>query len=90
VALRLLLWPAGINVGIMFWHTKDYQTVKLTKTVTAEQVGKSRKRWAWRVRGRLHATRSLVLTYWPLGQHLVTTSLMSWLPTYCSGPMTCP
>jgi len=74
----------GIIVGIMFWHTKDYQTVKLTKTVDGGAGGEIKKKMGMgEIVGDFMRTRSLVLTYLAFaGNTFVTTSLMSWLPTY--------
>jgi MFS family permease len=74
----------GIIVGILFWRTKDYQTVKLTKTVSGESgAGTKKKMGVGEIVGDFVRTRSLVLTYLAFaGNTFVTTSLMSWLPTY--------
>ena len=74
----------GIIVGLIFLRIKDYRTVNLVKTRDSHsdtpQVQRMRPSDIIREFTR---TPSLVLTYLAFaGNTFVTTSLMSWLPTY--------
>jgi predicted MFS family arabinose efflux permease len=74
----------GIIVGLIFYRIKDYKTVNLTRT-DAESDAKdiSKKMQTKDIFFQFTKTRSLVLTYLAFAACLfVTTSLMSWLPTY--------
>lgn len=74
----------GIIVGLIFYRIKDYKTVNLTRTETTRSTqGIKKKMKAKDIFSEFTKTRSLVLTYLAFaGCTFVTTSLMSWLPTY--------
>jgi len=74
----------GLIVAILFFFVKDYKTVDLEKTVKSgdnesKKVKMSKKDVFWEF---MH-TPSLILTYIAFaGMTFVTTSLLTWLPTY--------
>ena len=74
----------GIIVGLIFYRIKDYKTVNLIRTEAASDAKNiSRKMQIKDIFFQFTKTRSLVLTYLAFAACLfVTTSLMSWLPTY--------
>ena len=74
----------GILLGLIFLRVKDYQTVDLVKTVGTEKItGMSRKMGFKDILREFTGTPSLLITYLAFaGNTFVTTSLMSWLPTY--------
>ncbi|HPJ93339.1 MAG TPA: MFS transporter [Deltaproteobacteria bacterium] len=74
----------GIFVGMIFYTIKDYKTVDLTKTErTNDSQDISKQMKLKDILFQFTRTRSLVLTYLAFAACLfVTTSLMSWLPTY--------
>jgi predicted MFS family arabinose efflux permease len=74
----------GLIAGAVFFKIKDYQTVNLTRkgNESLTQSG-TEKMKPGDILGEFTHTRSLVLTYLAFaGNTFVTTSLMSWLPTY--------
>ncbi|MBN2179296.1 MAG: MFS transporter [Deltaproteobacteria bacterium] len=73
----------GLIAGLVFFRIKDYKTVDLSKTIRgADSEDKKKMKMADIVR-EFTGTPSLILTYLAFAGNLfVTTSLMSWLPTY--------
>jgi MFS family permease len=74
----------GVIVGFIFFGIKDYQTVNLTKTDDDSPIQGDRKKMRpGDILKEFTRTRSLVFTYLAFaGNTFVTTSLMSWLPTF--------
>ncbi len=72
----------GLLIAILFFFVKDYQTVDLVKQDGADSNGKSKLEIKEIVQKFLKIP-SLVFTYLGFaGCVFVTTSLLSWLPTY--------
>ncbi|HWR68964.1 MAG TPA: MFS transporter, partial [Desulfomonilia bacterium] len=80
----------GVIAGLVFFRIKDYRTVDLLRTQDEETYRGTGEKMLFRdvLIGFLH-TPSLLLTYLAFaGNTFVTTSLMSWLPTFfhrCEG-----
>ncbi len=72
----------GLLVALLFFTVKDYQTVDLIKKGKKSEVVKAKMKRSDIAR-RFIRTPSLILTYLGFaGNVFVTTSLLSWLPTY--------
>ena len=73
----------GIIVALMFFRVKDYKTVKVLQTATAEnELSRGRKSYK-EVAADFIRTPSLILTYMGyVGNTFVTTAMITWLPTY--------
>lgn len=79
-AFGLVALP-GMVVALLFFWVRDYQTVKLVKTKPDKQEAKKMKTRDV-ARGFL-GTPSLLFTYFAFaGNTFVTTSMLTWLPTY--------
>jgi len=77
-AFGLVALP-GLIVAFLFFFTRDYKTVDLTKTVAARKV----KMTKWEIFMVFIKTPTLVLANLGFaGVIFVTTSLLTWLPTY--------
>ncbi|MEA3470716.1 MAG: MFS transporter [Thermodesulfobacteriota bacterium] len=83
---RYAFWAVaipGLIAGLIFFRIKDYKTVDLSRTVKSEDHEDKRKMKMGDIVKEFTGTPSLILTYLAFAGNLfVTTSLMSWLPTY--------
>ncbi|MBN2539392.1 MAG: MFS transporter [Deltaproteobacteria bacterium] len=74
----------GLITGLIFFKIRDYKTVDLSRTVvegSSKEIHKKMK--AIDIMREFTGAPSLILTYFAFAGNLfVTTSLMSWLPTY--------
>jgi MFS family permease len=74
----------GAIVALLFFWVKDYKTVELAKYADEQVEAKKKVRWA-EVAREILRSKSLVLTYLGFaGNAFVTTSLLTWLPSYFS------
>jgi hypothetical protein len=71
----------------MFFFVKDYKTVELVKTVD-EGKGATKKKMSFRdISGEFLKTPTLWFTYLGFAAVVfVTTSIITWLPTYFFAP----
>ncbi len=80
---RYAFWAVaipGLIAGFFFYRIRDYKTVNLTRTLAGDVRVSMR---AGDIVAEFMKTPSLILTYLAFAGNLfVTTSLMSWLPTY--------
>lgn len=74
----------GLLIALLFFFVKDYRTVALVKTRTADgREGSERRMTPSEIIHDFTRTPSLVLTFFAFaGNTFLTTALMSWLPSY--------
>jgi predicted MFS family arabinose efflux permease len=74
----------GLLIALLFFFVKDYRTVALVKTRTADgREGSERRMTPSEIIRDFTRTPSLVLTFFAFaGNTFLTTALMSWLPSY--------
>ncbi|HPQ43086.1 MAG TPA: MFS transporter [Syntrophales bacterium] len=74
----------GLVAGLIFFKIRDYKTIDLSRTVMEGSSTKAHTKMKARdIVMEFIGTPSLILTYFAFAGNLfVTTSLMSWLPTY--------
>jgi predicted MFS family arabinose efflux permease len=74
----------GLLIALLFFFVKDYRTVALVKTRTADgREGSERSMTPSEIIRDFTRTPSLVLTFFAFaGNTFLTTALMSWLPSY--------
>jgi len=81
-AFGLVALP-GMIIALLFLKVKDYKTVALTKTATADGVARQEKMRARDIARDFLRTKSLIFTYFAFaGNTFVTTALLVWLKTY--------
>jgi len=82
-AFGLVALP-GLIVAILFFFVKDYKTVDLTKTVSSNGAGPTKSKMkTGDIYKEFTSTPSLIFTYLGFACAVfVTSSLMTWLPTF--------
>jgi len=83
---RYAFWAVaipGLIAGLVFFRIRDYKTVDLSKAVKGDESEDRKKMKMGDIVREFTGTPSLIFTYIAFAGNLfVTTSLMSWLPTY--------
>ena len=82
-AFGLVAFP-GMIVAVLFFWIRDYQTVDLVRIKKEEKAEQKEEKMGTReIVYEILRTRSLLFTYFAFaGNTFVTTSMLTWLPTY--------